>query len=265
MCAFISSYTLYDEVSANSDGTQNTIYTAAFEMYFTYITKTTWFNDTSGFPNFQRNLANNKCNQKAQQECCCADAYNGLTKLQLQKKKKYCKRRNCSENVCSGTKKRERRRKLGRVIENVPVVRNLRTSTAKQRLLKDLSGIEFNDAIRNYTNLDSNTTGAVLDVTSVNHLAVCRANNFNATEYDTASLECEQYANSSCENNDYVIVDSNETEINGTGAYCLPDDFYCEDQSGDLCTNSTWYTNESICVNTPRACPTDESCDPTDG
>jgi hypothetical protein len=244
ICAFINCYALYDEVSINSDGTQNSIGTAAFEKHLTLATKTNWFNDTSGSPNF-RHLAEKTCNQRAQQECCCADAFNGLTSAQL-RKKKYCEKRNCS-GVCSGKKKRVRRRQLGegRVIENAPAVRHLRTSAAVQRIMinANLSGIEFNDALRNYTDLASNTTGAVPyeDATSVEDLAVCRAKNFNATEYDKLSLECGQYANSSCKNNDYIIVDSNETEINGTSAYCLPDDFHCADQSGDLCTIDTWY------------------------
>jgi hypothetical protein len=133
---------------------------------------------------------------------------------------------------------------------------------------EDLYGIEFNVALTQYTNnLQPNTTGAVLveNTTNIEDLAVCRANNYNATEYGTPSLECGQYANNTCEANDYIIVESNETSTNITDSICLPDNFYCTEVSADLCTIDTWDEVENVCTSVPVTCPDKQSCDPVDG
>jgi hypothetical protein len=84
----------------------------------------------------------------------------------------------------------------------------------------DLYGTDFNDVLNQYTALNTNSTGAVLNATNVEDLAVCRASNYNVTEYETPSLGCGKYLEYDCEANDYIIVQSNDT--NATEV-CIPE------------------------------------------
>lgn len=266
ICAFNADYALHTEVSTSDDGTETVIGTAAFKMDLVFVTKTNWFNETSGSPNFRRRLKT--CSQKGQQECCVADAFNGLSKDEKKQKKKWCKNLGCNNFNCPSKKKRPRRQ-LRQGVDHVHSMRHLRSvHVTRSMIQEDLYGIEFNVALTQYTNnLQPNTTGAVLveNTTNIEDLAVCRANNYNATEYGTPSLECAQYANNTCEANDYIIVESNETSTNITDSICLPDNFYCTEVSADLCTIDTWDEVENICNSVPVACPHKQSCDPVDG
>jgi hypothetical protein len=133
-------------------------------------------------------------------------------------------------------------------------------------MLEDnFTGTYFSDIIVQYTHLDPLSTGALLadNETNLEDISICRASNYNATEYETPSLECQEFNNSHCDDNDYIVL-SNETDSNITD-FCLPDDYYCTVMSDDLCTNDTWDELENVCRNTPVTCPESQSCDPMDG
>ena len=270
ICAFNDGYALHSEVATSDDGSQTTIRTAAFKMNFIFVTNTSWFNETSGSPNVQRRLA--KCSQQGQQECCCADAFNGLKKIEKKTKKKYCKQIGCKK--CPIKKKKRSKRDSYDGIAGIRITQHLRSlkhTTAQRTLIEeDLNGIKFQQALAQYTRLEPNETGAVLNATNLEDLATCRANNFNAVVDDNPTLECEEYANRTCDVNDFITVDSNETETayivvdsSSSEAFCLPDDYSCIDE--DYCTIDTWDEMEEICKNTPVSCPINQSCDPTNG
>ena len=62
--------------------------------------------------------------------------------------------------------------------------------------------------------------------------------------------------------NDYVVVESNATDTDGSG-YCVPDDFYCDDN--DKCTIDSWDSDAMSCGYVPVSCSENQNCDPVDG
>lgn len=86
---------------------------------------------------------------------------------------------------------------------------------------EDLYDTDFNGVIGEYTVLDTVETGAIADATSLDHLAICRASNYNFTEYWSPTLTCEEYEEYECQDNDYLDNDSDDIEI------CLPDEVSC--------------------------------------
>ena len=267
ICAFTDEYALHNEIVINDDSSQTTIGTAAFKMDFVFVTNSTWIDETSDFSNIQRRLET--CSQQGQQECCSADAFNGLTKDEKRTKKKYCKQIGCNKQ-CPKKKKKQSKRNSYYGAAGTRIKQHSRSlkheSTQRSLIDEDLNGIEFNQALAQYTSLEPNETGAVLNATNLEDLATCRANSFNAEREDNPTLECGEYANRTCDVNDFIAVDLNETETfqsSSTEANCLPDDYSCIDD--DPCTSDTWDEVEEICKNTPISCPTNQSCDPTNG
>ncbi|KAL3772931.1 hypothetical protein ACHAWO_001130 [Cyclotella atomus] len=134
--------------------------------------------------------------------------------------KAYCKSFGCKN--CPRKRRRLRRRfsdnfGLFQVDFNSPTAS---VSIHGSLIDDDLYGTDFNDILNQYTTLQPNSTGAVLNATNVEDLAVCRASNYNVTEYETPSLDCGEYVKFDCEANDYIIVQSNDT--NATEV-CLPE------------------------------------------
>lgn len=222
VCAYNDDYALHNEISGNASDTEIVIRTAAFKMDFVFATNVDWLNQTDDEEPFWRNLRgnNNVCSPKGNQECCSADAFNGLSKDEKKEKKAYCKSIGCKN--CS-MKRRRLRRGFRHTFGPLQVdVDSPTTSVSIHRSMidDDLYGTDFNDALKQYTALDPNSTGAVLNATNVEDLAVCRASNYNVTEYETPSLGCREYLKYDCEANDYIIVQSNDT--NATEV-CLPE------------------------------------------
>ena len=265
------------------------IETAAFKMDFVFVSKDGWFNETysnetydddyyyyyyyydddddeeddgESESNIERLLKKNKkpkadkkpkikCEESGQYECCIADKVN-KNDDDVTTKKKSCKKKNCPTARCTTNKGRGLHSKASKGAKlNAPV----------DLIDVDLFGTDFNKIIKKYTVLDPISTGAVLDATSLEEMAKCRASNYNATEYESPTLECDDYNQSSCEENDYLIVVTNETDVDDN--FCLPDDFYCNDDN--LCTLNTWDPYNFSCESTPINCPNEQSCDPADG
>jgi hypothetical protein len=264
-------YVLHNESGVNENGVGTYIETAAFKMDIVYVSKVGWFNEyvsndttddseSTSFLLMRRLRKKSQCNQEDQQDCCVAD---GISKSSTvyKNKKEQCMKIGCKVKVCGGNKRRNR--VMTRAI--YPSTNNLRSlqSVPHQNILVgDLYGTDFNEVLEEHTDLDPISTGAIVDATSLEDVAECRASNYNATEYDTPTLECGEYNESSCADNDYVVVESNTTEANGTG-YCLPDDFYCNDDN--KCTVDSWDSVTMHCRNVPLNCSANQSCDPVDG
>jgi hypothetical protein len=219
VCAYNDDYALHNEISGNASDTESVIRTAAFKMDFVFATNVDWLNQTDVEEPFWRKLKGN-CPNELLQECCSADAFNGLSKDEKQEKKAYCKSIGCKN--CPRKRRRLRRRfsdnfGLFQVDFNSPTAS---VSIHGSLIDDDLYGTDFNDILNQYTTLQPNSTGAVLNATNVEDLAVCRASNYNVTEYETPSLDCGEYVKYDCEANDYIIVQSNDT--NATEV-CLPE------------------------------------------
>lgn len=298
LCVFNDGYEIHKANDTNDDGLETIIQTAAFKMDFVFVSEAGWFNETDYNETdddvideivdsiFERGLGGydeeefegeddtgqerrlgtkspkqpkqpKVCTQDYQESCCVADAI--LWKAAEYKgKKRWCKKNNCKLRVCS------KNRRL-RSLMSSQNSRGLRSKTVKPEPLvtDDFYDKSFNEVLGKYAVLDPIDTGAVLDATSLEDLVECRASSYNATEYDTPTLKCEAFANSSCDDNDYIDVESNETDNNVTQEFCLPDDYYCED--ADLCTEDTWDPDYETCHNVPVSCPQYQSCDPVDG
>ena len=170
---------------------------------------------------------------------------------EFENKRNFCEENNCKPEFC---------------VKEIPEEhRGLNSKTSKRAKLNDdtasnLFGTLFNKILGDYTYLNPISTGAILDATSLEAMAECRANNYNATEYGTPTLECGEYNETSCEQNDYIIVVTNETDIDD---YCLPDDFYCDD--GNLCTTNPWDSDDLTFTSTPISCPKATSFDSAEG
>ena len=286
---FNDGYVLHSESNIDDDGIETVIETAAFKMDFIFVSKVGWFNAT--YPNItyddyyyydeddedddieeegiditesdiERLLGKKKkpksgkqpkCKPKHQLVCCVADQTNGNEEENVSTTN-WCEKKGCTQEVCPKNVPDEDRRRL-----------NSKSSKQAKYLQpmidNDLYGTDYNKILEKYTVLDPISTGAVLDATSLEEMAECRASNYNTTEYGTPSLECGEYNLSSCEENDYIIVETNETDIDDN--FCLPDDFYCIDD--DLCTMNTWDPDNFTCTTTPVSCPDGQSCDSVDG
>jgi hypothetical protein len=187
-----------------SDGSQEVIITAAFKMDLVFVTQKAWFDQTiSASFNAARRLV---CSQSGQQECCSADAINGVrSKADKREKKQYCTSNGCCK--CPSNKK-------GRVRQLLDHNRNVDFVNERILIEEDLFGTDFNDILVRYTDLDPIESGAVLDATSVEDVAVCRGNNYNATENGSPTLTCGEYKEAECKINDYYVV--NDTKSNET-------------------------------------------------
>jgi hypothetical protein len=228
VCAYNDDYALHNEISGNASGVESFIRTAAFKMDFVFATNVDWFNQTDAENTFWRKLRGNKggnqCTSRGNQECCSADAFNGLSKDEKKAKKAYCKSIGCKN--CPKKRRRLQSRfqhnfDLFRVDSNLPPAS---VSTLRSLIDDDLYGTDFNDVLNQYTALEPNSTGAVINASNVEDLAVCRASNYNVTEHETPSLGCGEYLKYDCESNDYIIMQSNDT--NATEV-CLPEVRYC--------------------------------------
>lgn len=211
LCAYNDDYSLHNEVAVHEDGTESLIATAAFKMDFIFATNMDWFNVTDYEEVSGRNLGKSQCSPRGNQECCSADAFNGLSKDEKTQKKAYCKSIGCKR--CPKKKKKRIRRRLGRH-------RNWFRAQERSLIDQDLYDTDFNLILGEYTELKPNSTGAVLNATNVDDLAICRASNYNVTEYETPTLGCGEYLKFDCEANDYIVVQSNDT--NATNV-CLPE------------------------------------------
>jgi hypothetical protein len=256
ICAFNDMYFPHYESRINDDGSEEVIETAAFKMDFVFVTQKSWSE-----PQFLGRRLTCKGQNKLE-KCCAANAFSGLDDDGIEKRQKWCKKKGCEEDECPVN---YGRRKLSGEVGDSRIVNHLRSPkplTERLMIEDDLTGIEFNDAIEQFTDYEPISTGAVLDATNLKDVAECRASNYNATEYNTPTLECGEYNESSCADNDYVVVESNSTDANETD-YCLPDDFYCNDN--DKCTVDSWDSNSLSCNNAPVTCSSNQSCDPVDG
>ena len=202
MCAFNDGYEFHSEIVINTDGSQETIETAAFKMDLVFASHKE-FNPSSRFLTGRRRL---ECNTEGLQECCSADSINdSMSQDEKKKIKKYCKSIGCPVNECPNKKK-------GKKKKNKNKQSILLNETLRFLIEKDLLGTDFNDALNDYTDLKPVVSGAVLDATGLEELALCRANNYNIEENDEPIITCEEYEESDCEINDYLIVEGNETE-----------------------------------------------------
>lgn len=74
----------------------------------------------------------------------------------------------------------------------------------------NLSGTELPDAIRNFTDFDVVSTGAILDAKNLTSIAICTASRYNYTKHPNAyDISCEDYDNAQCKINDYLTVQAN--------------------------------------------------------
>jgi hypothetical protein len=92
------------------------------------------------------------------------------------------------------------------------LIRQLRDSTNAVRLSlhEDFTDTDFNEILGKYTTFNPMETGAVLDATSFEDLTVCRANNYNAVEFESPLLNCSKYDEFQCDLNDYIVMDDDE-------------------------------------------------------
>lgn len=80
----------------------------------------------------------------------------------------------------------------------------------------NLRGTNLNVILGMYTNLDPIETKVVRDVTSIDEVAICRANGYSVTQFGTPYLTCEEYTKYNCERNDLAVTKPNEPNI------CVP-------------------------------------------
>jgi hypothetical protein len=208
LCAFNDGYEFHEEVVINADGKESTIATAAFKMDLVFATKEKFNEQSLASPSGRRRL---ECSQKQLQECCSADAINdSMNEDEKKEFKQYCKSIGCKKNKCP--KKKEKKS-----------IRLLKTSDERFLIEENLLGTNFNDIIREYTDMAPIESGAVLDATSLEDLTICRANAYNIFENDEPVLTCEEYEEANCETNDYLTVETTiATSASSTPAPSTP-------------------------------------------
>lgn len=225
LCAFSDGYEFHEETIINANGDEETIAAAAFKMDLIFATKKDFDPDPSSRLLFDHRRL--QCSQKQLQECCSVDSINdSMTEDQVQEFKQYCKKIGCKKNKCPWKKKKNS-------------LRLLRTETGRFLIEGDLLGTNFNDVLGEYTDLAPVETGAVLDATSLEDLAVCRANNYNIVENDEPLLTCEEYEEAGCETNDYLIIEANETETFSPTYFPSSAPFIGDGLEGSSSTSST--------------------------
>jgi hypothetical protein len=203
VCAFNDGYALHEEEVA-VNGTSYTTDTAAFKMNFVFVTQKSWSHSDLVDAGNVRNL---KCKGPQKLEkCCSATAFQGLTKVEKQERKDWCKNKGCSRNECPKDRRRGMR-KLSN--EETQDLRSLQL--IEQGIF---TGTDFNDALGQYTSLEPVETGAVLDATNLEDVTVCRTNNYNVEKRSTYILYCKEYDEKSCDHNDYIIEKTNDSDAN---------------------------------------------------
>lgn len=158
----------------------------AIKVDFVYASKLAWLNESYSL------TAAQTCGKNKQQECCSTDSFNGLSKEERRGIKQSCKEKNC--NKCPKNKRRVRRQMsvVGRAL------------TDESLHAENWTDIDLNSILVNYTGLDPIATGAVLDATDLESLAICSASHYNYTEYGGRYyITCEDYENATCHVNDY--------------------------------------------------------------
>jgi hypothetical protein len=190
----------HQSVGFNSDGKPTTVETAALKMDFLYASKVDWLDSLNG--------AGGGCSGELQQECCSANAFNGLPEVVKAVKKDWCEVQGCASSCLDGS----RRLDQVDVSHDVHHLRSSRILTNERSMLGgDFAGTDFNDVLGEYTNLDPISTGAVLGASNLEHVAECRAGNYYAVDHNSPTLTCDDYDSFMCDANDYMVKNDNQT------------------------------------------------------
>ncbi|KAL3788465.1 hypothetical protein HJC23_011417, partial [Cyclotella cryptica] len=221
MCAFNDGNLFHKEVVSLGNGTKEVIKTAAFKMDLVFATKKDWlstYETLAGNPFDRRQLVqqrsqgkSNTCNGSDEEECCCAQKILDSTlKSGRSARLSICEKKECSYCL-------PERRRLGATDGNNHTLSwFLRSSISpRQKLANIVTGYhhdkDYNDVLGDYTHLDPIETVAIVDATSLGDVAVCRANGYSATKYETPLMTCDDYTAYDCHINDFVVDMTNET------------------------------------------------------
>lgn len=150
------------------DGTNVEIEMAVFKMDIIFATNRAWAASLDDERPEERRLGNkagkrNKCTQEDQETCCAANA--ASDKKDDDDKVDACKKKGCSREKCprkSGRRLNDQGSELDHRLLRALQVQNHLSMTED-----DWTGIDFNAALKKYTVLESITTGAVVDATTL--------------------------------------------------------------------------------------------------
>lgn len=161
----------------------------ALKIDLVYATKKEWMDEMNSY-----SLAGTQktCDSKTQQQCTSADTMNCNANRECANQKNYCKSKGCSKR---------RLRQLSQIEAN------------------NLTGTDFNDMLAKYTKFNIKSTGAILDATDLESIAICTAGRYNYTEIgDPWYIDCNDYENAQCNINDYTYEKPKEGFCRTTGS-----------------------------------------------
>jgi hypothetical protein len=197
VCAFNDGYDLHEEVvnKTNSTGSYK-IETAAFKMNFVFVTQKSWSEPNLFDVGNGRRLT---CKgQNKLEKCCGANAYQGLTAIEMQERKDWCKEKGCSKSECPVNRRRGFRQLSNEEAQDIRSLQQIETGS--------FTGTNFTVVLGQYTSLEPIETGAVLDATGLKDVTECRTNNYNVKRNESATLSCKKWEEKSCDDNDYIYI-----------------------------------------------------------
>jgi hypothetical protein len=214
VCAFYDGYESHEEVVVR-DGTNFVIETAAMKMDLVFVTNKTftWSDSFNETMSTLTTKAGTVCSGGDLRTCCTANKMTANSDAAQKGKKNQCKSP-CNKNMC-----KKSRRFLTKGLTNKHVnsahMHSLSSSTNRALNNYDFAGMEFNDVLWQYTKLEPITTGALVDATNLEDVAVCGANSYSFNTDGIFIFNCTFFNSKSCLDNCYY--DQNDY---GSSGWC---------------------------------------------